>query len=187
MASETSTPKLPNPANSSATRQGPQALQALAARVTKPAFRAHGFAETRIISQWPEIVGALLAEHSLPQQLRFPQGKRCDGVLTLKVSNVMALEFQHLTPQILERIATFFGYAAVARLRFVQVPLSAMRSEAALLSRKNNLRTSRRSAVTEADAADADGEQDPLTRALKRLGAAISAPPHRPPRRPQDG
>jgi len=51
-----------------------------------------------------------------PESLRFPQGKRADGVLTLTVSGAYAVTLQHVLPEITERVNRFFGYSAVARV-----------------------------------------------------------------------
>lgn len=92
-------------------------------RVAKPAFKKHGFAQARLLTQWGEIVGPLLARHSLPTHLRFPAGEHANGQLSVRVESAFALEFQHLEPVILEKIATYFGYRAVTRLRILQGPL----------------------------------------------------------------
>ena len=40
--------------------------------------------------------------------------------MTLRCLGAMALELQHQTPMLLERINSYFGYRAVAQLRLVQ-------------------------------------------------------------------
>ena len=77
------------------------------------------------------MVGPLLAARSMPERLRFPQGERLGGTLFIRVEGSFALEFQHLTPQILERVNTFYGYRAVERLVMKQgpIPRPAMRAK----------------------------------------------------------
>jgi hypothetical protein len=84
--------------------------------VGRAAFRRFGFVQSSIVSRWREIVGARYAGVSAPESLRFPQGRRGDGVLTLVVDGAHATMIQHVTPAIIERVNRFFGYPAVARL-----------------------------------------------------------------------
>lgn len=80
------------------------------------AFRRFGFVQSSIVSRWSEIVGERYAAVSTPESIRFPQGKRADGVLTLAVAGAHAPMMQHVVPAIIDRVNRFFGYAAVARV-----------------------------------------------------------------------
>lgn len=84
------------------------------------AFRRFGFVQSSIVSRWNEIVGERYANVSAPESIRFPQGKRADGVLTLSVSGAHAPMMQHVIPIIVERVNRFFGYAAIARVAIRQ-------------------------------------------------------------------
>jgi len=80
------------------------------------AFRRFGFIQSSVVSRWAEIVGARYAAVSAPESIRFPAGKRADGVLTLSVEGAHAPMMQHVAPTIVERVNRFFGYPAVARV-----------------------------------------------------------------------
>ena len=84
------------------------------------AFRRFGFVQSSIVSRWKEIVGERYADVSAPESIRFPQGKRADGVLTLSVAGAHAPMMQHVVPVIIERVNRFFGYAAIARVTIRQ-------------------------------------------------------------------
>lgn len=84
--------------------------------VGRAAFRKFGFVQSSIVSRWSEIVGEKLARVSVPESIRFPAGKKQDGVLTLTVRGAHAPMMQHITPEIVERVNRFFGYVAVARV-----------------------------------------------------------------------
>ncbi|MBO9622184.1 MAG: DUF721 domain-containing protein [Sphingomonas sp.] len=84
--------------------------------VGRAAFRKFGFVQHSIVSRWSEIVGDRYARVSIPESIRFPQGKRAEGVLSLVVSGAHAPMMQHIAPEIVERVNRFFGYPAVARL-----------------------------------------------------------------------
>ncbi len=92
----------------------------LVPRVGRQAFRRFGFAESAVVARWAEIVGPAYARHSSPESLRFPQGRRSEGTLTLSVSGAHALTLQHVEPQIIERVNRFFGYRAINRIAIRQ-------------------------------------------------------------------
>jgi hypothetical protein len=84
------------------------------------AFRRFGFVQSSVVSRWKEIVGDRYAAVSAPESIRFPHGRRSDGVLTLVVEGAHAPMMQHVAPVIIERVNRFFGYAAVERVHFRQ-------------------------------------------------------------------
>ena len=84
------------------------------------AFRRFGFVQSSVVTRWPEIVGPRYAEVSAPESIRFPAGKRAEGVLTLMVDGAHAPMLQHVAPAIMERVNRFFGYPAVARVTIRQ-------------------------------------------------------------------
>ena len=84
------------------------------------AFRRFGFVQSSIVSRWREIVGARYAAVSSPESIRFPAGRKSQGVLTLIVEGAHAPMLQHVAPAIIERVNRFFGYEAVERLTFRQ-------------------------------------------------------------------
>jgi hypothetical protein len=84
------------------------------------AFRRFGFVQSSIVSRWAEIVGDPYARVSAPESIRFPAGKRAEGVLSLVVESAHAPMMQHVAPDIMERVNLFFGYAAVARIAIRQ-------------------------------------------------------------------
>jgi hypothetical protein len=97
-----------------------RAVSDLVPDVGRAAFRRFGFVQSSIVSRWREIVGERYAGVSSPESIRFPPGKRSDGVLTLVVEGAHAPMMQHVGPVIVERVNRFFGYAAVARIAFKQ-------------------------------------------------------------------
>jgi hypothetical protein len=103
---------------------GPRPLAASVQPVAVKALGRRSLAERGLISEWPDIVGVEVARHCLPRKLAFPRrDSRRDGVLTLRVEPGWALELQHLAPQLIERVNGYFGYPAVAQLRFQQGPV----------------------------------------------------------------
>lgn len=102
-------------------------------KITKPLFKKRGFVESRLITQWPQIVGAQLAACCIPEKLVFDRWNQTGAKLHLVTESTWALELQHMEPVILEKIAGFFGFRAVDRLvirqgRLPQKSLSGTRS-----------------------------------------------------------
>ncbi|MFT5182469.1 MAG: hypothetical protein ACI8S3_002361 [Alphaproteobacteria bacterium] len=91
-------------------------------RITGPIRKKRGLAEAALISDWPDIIGAALAAESLP--LRISRGADgTGGTLHIRVSGALALELQHMQPQVIERINGYFGYQAIARITLQQGPI----------------------------------------------------------------
>ena len=109
-------PPEPEPVRANRSRQVAELLP----DVGRAAFRRFGFIQSSVVSRWPEIVGPRLAGASQPESIRFPQGKKAEGVLTLVVRGAHAPMMQHIAPEIIERVNRFFGYAAVARVTIRQ-------------------------------------------------------------------
>ncbi len=65
------------------------------------------------MADWTEIVGPALAAVTSPRRL-------ASGTLTLACAGPIALELQHLSGQLAERINAHFGRTLVERFRFVQ-------------------------------------------------------------------
>ncbi len=84
------------------------------------AFRRFGFVQSSIITRWSEIVGERYARASSPESIRFPQGKREQGTLSVIVTGAHAPMMQHASPAIIERVNRFFGYEAVIKLAIRQ-------------------------------------------------------------------
>ena len=104
----------------------PRALAEAVNRITAPVFARRGLAEGAIVREWPAIVGPFLASRTLPERIVFRHDRRDEGTLHIRVDGgSLALELQHLEPQVIERVNGYFGYRAVADLRLTQGALPA--------------------------------------------------------------
>ncbi len=99
--------------------------------VGRAAFRRFGFVQSAVVSRWSEIVGERYAHASAPESIRFPHGKREEGILTVVASGAHAPMMQHVAPTIIERVNRFFGYAAVVKVVIRQGTLPARPRRAA--------------------------------------------------------
>lgn len=91
----------------------PLPLASLIPAVTRPAFRRRSPAGAQVLADWPALVGPAIADVTRP--LRLTQ-----GTLTIACAGPVAMELQHLAPELLRRINGALGRTAVERLRFVQ-------------------------------------------------------------------
>src|SRR5215470_10929836 len=144
-------------------------------RVTRKILGRHGLAEGGLVADWASIVGATIAGCSLPLRLSFTGGERRDGTLHVRVSGALALELQHLEPQVLERINGYFGYRAVGRLRIHQGPVPGLPEPRRPPARPT-------SAEAEADIAQQVSavEDEALREALRGLGRSLQSGRKRP-------
>ncbi len=86
------------------------------------AFARAGFRDPTLVLRWREIVGAEIANFAQP--LRLAEGP-AGGVLTLRAEPAASVFLQHETRSLCERINTYLGHPAVARLRFVKGEIEA--------------------------------------------------------------
>ena len=134
-----------------------------------------GFGQSDVILNWDDIVGERLAAHSQPIKMQWPprpQGARADvapqpATLLIRVEGAFALELQHRSNALIDRINAHLGWRCIGRLAFRQGPI-----ERAPRARK--LRSTP-SAETLAAASPftAGVADDRLRDALTRLGAHV--------------
>ena len=103
-------------------------LSALLGAVVGDVFKKQGFASREIVTRWAEIAGPDVAAHSEPLKIQWPQpveGQQPEpATLILRVEGPMALEIQHSSDVILERVNRFLGWNAVGRIALRQAPLT---------------------------------------------------------------
>lgn len=115
---------------------GVKAVGSFLPALTRKAFEKYGFSTAALVTDWVRIVGRELAVATAPERLKWPRGVapadvegnapgqgRRGATLVLRVDGGLSLDVQHKARQIIERINTYFGYAAVAQLRIVQGPV----------------------------------------------------------------
>ena len=86
----------------------------------RKALRKFGFAEAEIVTKWKQIVGQRLGERTSPIRLAYRHGQRRSGTLHILVESGFAVEIQHIEPLLIERVNSYYGYAAVAKLAIHQ-------------------------------------------------------------------
>jgi hypothetical protein len=115
------------PAVNKSVRSFPRPLADLLAKSLGEAFRRQGFASTELVTRWNEVVGSDIAAHCEPEKIlwqRAVEGEPPEpGTLVLRVEGPVAVEIQHLSGVVLERVNRFFGWQAVGAIRLRQAPL----------------------------------------------------------------
>ncbi|HEY2227955.1 MAG TPA: DciA family protein [Xanthobacteraceae bacterium] len=164
----------------------PRPLADVLHKTLAEAFAKKGFASVELLTRWPEIVGAEIAAHSQPEKIQWPrspqgrsrqgptpQGQTAQagnapepGTLLLRVEGPAALEIQHLSDVILERVNQFFGWRAVGNVRLRQAPLARRAAPKSLPAPDS-------AALTRIAAALPEIRDGKLRDALARLGAAL--------------
>src|ERR1700719_3865942 len=103
-------------------------LSVLLSDVFSDAYAKQGFAARELVTRWAEIAGPEVAAHSEPLKIQWPrpvEGQPQEpATLVLRVEGPMALEIQHASDAILQRVNRFFGWSAVGRLALRQAPPS---------------------------------------------------------------
>ena len=84
------------------------------------AAAGHGFAEPEVLLRWPEVVGERLSGLCEPVKVSYSRGQGLGATLVVRSIGARATEVEHLGPQIVERINTFYGYRAITRIKVVQ-------------------------------------------------------------------
>jgi hypothetical protein len=145
-------------------------LSVLLSDVFSDAYAKQGFATRELVTRWAEIAGRDIAKCSEPLKIQWPrpvEGQPQEpATLVLRVEGPTALEIQHSSDTILERVNRFFGWHAVGRLALRQAPLSRR-------SRPATPRGPDPAAVAKVAESLSAVEDDELRAALARLGASI--------------
>jgi hypothetical protein len=145
-------------------------LSVLLNDVFSDAYAKQGFAARELVTRWGEIAGPEIAAHSEPLKMQWPrpvEGQPQEpATLVLRVEGPMALEIQHSSDVILQRVNRFFGWSAVGKLALRQAPLSRR-------DRPSRPRPPDPKAVAAVASTLSSVEDDALREALARLGAAI--------------
>jgi len=151
-------------------RSQPKSLGQLVGKTIADALARQGFASTGVVTHWPEIVGAEIADHAEPMRMIWPRRVHEDdpdpATLVLRVEGPVALEIQHLSGVIIEKVNRFFGFRAVGRIQIRQAPLA--RREKKKPPPAPDPEVMARLAAGMGDIAD-----EALRDALARLGASV--------------
>lgn len=94
-----------------------------ATSLLEPRLRAagekRGFAQARLLTHWPDIVGTQLAQQAMPVRISHDRAG-LGATLTVLAKGAHAPMIEMQAPQILARVNACYGYNAIARVRVTQ-------------------------------------------------------------------
>jgi hypothetical protein len=151
-------------------RSHPRPLADLVTACVSDVFERQGFTSCEIVTHWDDIVGEEIAALAEPIRMQWTRTRDLDesppATLVLRVEGPAAIEIQHVSGVIVERVNRYLGWQAVGKLALRQAPL--MRRH----HKPQRPRIDENAAA--AIAGRMTGIADPgLRSALGRLGAAI--------------
>ncbi len=72
---------------------------------------------------WQKIIGDKCWQFCTPKKIKFEKNKKADGVLTIAAnSSAIAFYLEASTNQIIENIASYYGYKIISDIRIIQEP-----------------------------------------------------------------
>ena len=103
---------------------GFRAIGGLAQRLTSGIAKGRGASIARLRAEWTAIVGPDLARITRPEALLSGRGARAGAngagkALRLRVAGAAALEVQHKSGQLVERVNAYFGHKMIDDIRLV--------------------------------------------------------------------
>ncbi|HRO15102.1 MAG TPA: DUF721 domain-containing protein [Paracoccus sp. (in: a-proteobacteria)] len=98
--------------------RGFEPAAALVATQVRAGAESRGFAVTRLLTHWTEIVGADTAAHTRP--VKIAHGKGMGATLTILTDGAHAPLVQMELPRIRDRVNACYGFNAVARITVTQ-------------------------------------------------------------------
>ncbi|MEQ1756399.1 MAG: DciA family protein [Micropepsaceae bacterium] len=142
-------------------KRGPEPLGKSALALLQAHLQKRGFAQIEIVTRWPEIAGQGLSAHCVPQKLA--SSASGGSTLTLLADDRAAIELQHQTPKLIDKINRYFGKPVVSKIKVIAGELPRQASPPVIR---------RLTAAEEADLAQWTARiEDPALRdALTRLG-----------------
>lgn len=95
----------------------PRSMQDVVKDATAPMMKKEGKLYGALLRDWVQIIGPERAAYLKPERIQFARGENADGaVLHLSVASAKAPEMTYEEAQVLESLARYFGYRAIARL-----------------------------------------------------------------------
>ncbi len=153
-------------------KRGFERASSLVANRVRAAGETRGFAVSRLLTHWDDIVGPDLAPRARPVEVGY--GKSFGATLTLLCSGPNAPIVEMQKEQIRERVNACYGYSAIARVRITQTSAHGFAEQQAAFESapKPNPAEAPEVRAKARQAAEAVGD-DTLRQALERLGANI--------------
>ncbi|QDZ00526.1 DUF721 domain-containing protein [Nitratireductor mangrovi] len=153
----------------------PVAVSDLATGILDPVLKKRAGMSVSLVQSWQELVGTRLARSTRPERIAWPRRRHEDdpfepATLVVACEGAMALHLQHETGEIIDRVNSFFGFAAIGRIRIVQKPVALDTGE-----RRKPLRPLSEAEKQRVGGYVKDVGDEGLRAALERLGQSVVA------------
>lgn len=161
------------PRSNSTTRGFARASVLLQSRI-RAASESRGFAESRVLTHWPEIVGPEIAAIARPVEVSYARGGM-GATLTVLTTGVQAPMLEMQKTQIADKVNACYGYRAIARIRITQTAATGFAEGQAVFAPAPKAAT----AGPDPEARERAGEaakgvtDDTLRHALEALGSNV--------------
>lgn len=156
-------------------KSGFKPLADTALGILDPVLRKRAGMNLSLIQNWDAIIGAQLAAQSRPLKILWPRRASDNdpfqpATLVIACQGFAAMKIQHETGEIISRVNSFLGFAAIGRVRIEQKSVEDPKQR--VKKRPVQLAPSVEKQINQMTA---DVEDDSLRQALARLGKNIAA------------
>lgn len=132
-----------------------------------------GFAETRLLTHWVEIVGQNLAAIARPVKVSYAR-EGFGATLTILADGARGPELQMMLPELKDKVNACYGYSAISRIKITQTGEQGFGEQAPAFEHKaSEPKTLSSSQAAELTASVAPVTDDRLRAALENLGKNV--------------
>ncbi|MBQ2261630.1 MAG: DUF721 domain-containing protein [Loktanella sp.] len=141
----------------------------------RTASEQRGFAVTRLLTHWAEVVGEATAQIATPVNVSYGRGGM-GATLTLLTTGAQAPMLEMQKEQIRDKVNACYGYRAIARVRITQTaPTGFADGRVAFTPAPKAVTQPSADVICKADAISENIASEDLRAALARLGANVLA------------
>ncbi len=160
------------PRHTSTTRGFSRAATLMQTRIRK-ASEERGFAVTRLLTHWAEVVGEATAQIATPVNVSYGKGGM-GATLTVLTTGAQAPMLEMQKEQIREKVNACYGYRAISRVRITQTaPTGFAEGRVAFVPASKVVKTPDPAVQSQAKALSDKIENDDLRAALSALGTNV--------------
>ncbi len=158
-------------------RRGFERASSLVANRVRAGGESRGFAVSRLLTHWAEIVGPDIARIARPVEVTY--GRGFGATLTLLTSGAQAPMLEMQKDHVRDRVNACYGYAAVQKIRITQTAATGFAEGQAVFEPAPKVHPEQADISPEARESAADVRDAKLREALERLGANVLSPAKR--------
>jgi len=145
---------------------------ALLKKPVSEGFSSRGFAQSKLLTKWPEIAGSAIASIARPVKVTYPK-QGLGATLTLLTNGANAPIVQMQIPEILKRVNSVYGYRAIHDIRITQSSRYGLAESKSEFQHKPPTKALPKESQEALDALVRDVKDDSLKTALTALGKSL--------------